>query len=89
MLIPMAAIGVLIYVASQDSEPDHSVDDTPEMCWHWGGIYNNPQDPSLFVRARVGTGYTLNMGHRWSYGIMIGLPGGILALAGFLLWSQR
>jgi len=89
MLVPVAALGLLVYVVSKGFEPDDSVDDTPKECWSLGGIYRNPRDPSIFVRARVGTGYTLNMGNRWSYGFMIGLLAGVAALGGFLLWSQR
>jgi uncharacterized membrane protein len=89
MLVPIAAIGLLIYVATPDWEPGKTVDDTPKECWRLGGIYHNPKDPALFVPARLGTGYTLNMANRWAYGFLIGLPVGIAALGGFLVWSQR
>lgn len=29
-----------------------------------GGVYNNPEDPRLFVRKRIGYGLTINIGHK-------------------------
>ena len=94
MLVPVAAISLLIYVARKamddpDPEPGHRAGDTPKECWSLGGIYNNPKDPALFVPKPDGLGYTLNMANRLSYAFLAGLLAGIAALSGFLLWSQR
>ena len=43
----------------------------------------------LFVPMSMGVGYTINMSHRGAYGFIGTVAGGILLLAGFLLWSQR
>jgi len=89
LLIPVAALGLLVYVALKESEPDKSVDDTPKECWRLGGIYYNPKDPSIFVRAQTGMGYTLNMANRLSYAFLITPFAGMAALVTFLLWSQN
>lgn len=89
VVLPLAAIALIVYVARQNSAPDDTVDDTPNECWSLGGIYYNPRDPALFVRARFGAGYTVNMANRRAYAFIIGLPCGIGVLIAFLLWSQR
>jgi uncharacterized membrane protein len=33
-----------------------------DQYWHWGMIYNNPNDPALFVVKRIGIGWTVNFG---------------------------
>jgi uncharacterized membrane protein len=38
--------------------------DTGLEHWKWGLVYVNPDDPTLFVRKRLGYGYTLNFGRR-------------------------
>ena len=89
VVIPIAAIGLIVYIASQAGLPDAPTRETPQECWSVGGIYYNPQDPDLFVPARWGTGYTLNMANRWAYVFMTTLLLGIVVLVGFLLWSLR
>lgn len=44
--------------ATSDSYSPEDEDDN----WLWGSIYNNPNDPSLFVEKRYGMGWTINMG---------------------------
>lgn len=39
----------------------YSVDDNDDS-WILGSIYNNPNDPSLFVQKRFGVGWTINVG---------------------------
>lgn len=39
----------------------YSVDDNDDL-WILGSIYNNPNDPSLFVQKRFGVGWTINVG---------------------------
>jgi uncharacterized membrane protein len=43
---------------------------TPESFWKAGIFYSNRDDPSLFVRKRLGIGYTLNFGNPWSWAIL-------------------
>ncbi|WP_411273416.1 DUF5808 domain-containing protein [Daejeonella sp.] len=35
-----------------------------------GLIYNNPNDPDVWVKKRIGLGWTLNFAHSRSYYIM-------------------
>ena len=70
-----SALGLLIYVIRLQAEPDDTADHTPDECWSLGGIYYNPQDPALFVRSRLGSGFTLNMATRWSCTFLIVLFG--------------
>ena len=39
----------------------YSIDDDDSL-WIFGCIYNNPDDPSLFVNKRFGVGWTVNIG---------------------------
>ena len=39
----------------------YSIDDDDSL-WIFGCIYNNPDDPSLFVNKRFGAGWTVNIG---------------------------
>ena len=61
--------------------------DTPAECWTLGNIYRNPEDPSLWVPARVGYGYAFNMANPWARRILFGLFGGIGVLVAFLIWA--
>jgi len=87
--IPLAALATIVYVVKGRGEADDLPDTTPDDCWSSAGIYYNPKDPSLFVRARVGYGYTFNMANRWAYRIIIAFFGGIALLIGFLIWALR
>jgi uncharacterized membrane protein len=35
--------------------------------WKWGVIYNNPNDPAIWVPKRTGLGWTLNFAHTRAY----------------------
>jgi uncharacterized membrane protein len=87
--VPLAALAAIVYVVRHLGDQDDVPDTTPDECWSFAGVYRNPNDPSLFVRARVGYGYTLNMANPWSYRIMIGFFAGIALLVGFLIWALR
>ena len=86
--VPLAALATIVYVVKGQGEADGVPDTTPDECWNFAGVYRNPNDPSLFVRAHVGYGYTFNMANRWSYGIVIGMFVGVGLLVGFLIWSM-
>ena len=86
---PLAVLATLVYVVSRQGDPGNVPDPTPDKCWSFAGIYRNPNDPSLFVRARVGYGYTFNMANPWAYRIGIGFFAGIALLAGFLIWALQ
>ena len=86
-LVPLGALATIIYVIKTQSDERPSPDNTPDECWSLGGIYHNPKDPSMFVPARMGYGYVLNLGNPWSYRIMVGFFSGIALLIGFLFWA--
>lgn len=67
--------------ASAEADGDH----TPDACWKWGVFYFNPADPAILIEKRFGIGYTLNLGNRWSWGVLAVLILVPLALAGLLL----
>jgi len=47
-------------------------DTTPDSCWFAGGhLYFNRADPTLFIEKRTGLGYTLNLGNRVSWLVVI------------------
>ena len=48
-------------------------DGTPDRSWKWGIFYYNPDDPALFVEKRMGLGWTMNFGNRWSWLFLAGL----------------
>ncbi len=49
------------------------VEATPDQGWEGGVLYYNPNDAALFVEKRIGLGYTLNFGNRWSWVLLLGL----------------
>ena len=87
--VPLAALTAIVYVVRHLGDPDDAPDTTPDECWSFAGVYRNPNDPSLFVRARVGYGYTFNMANPWAYRIMLGFFAGVALLVGFLIWALR
>jgi uncharacterized membrane protein len=46
-------------------------DRTPDSCWKWGLFYVNPADPSILIETRFGLGYTLNLGNRWTWIVVL------------------
>jgi len=54
--------------------------------WRAGVIYNNPNDPNIWVKKRVGLGWTLNFAHSASYfiiGFFLVVSAGVVAFAIF------
>ena len=52
-----------------------------DQYWYGGILYNNPDDPALFVEKRYGLGWTLNFGHPQAKLFLIGLFVGTLVLS--------
>jgi uncharacterized membrane protein len=52
-----------------------------DQYWYGGILYNNPDDPALFVEKRYGLGWTLNFGHPQAKLFLIGLLVGTLVLS--------
>ena len=46
---------------NKSKNASYSIDDDDSF-WILGFIYNNPNDPSLFVTKRFGAGWTVNIG---------------------------
>lgn len=63
LIILVAIYQTYIYYKSPNKSKSavYSVDDDDSM-WILGCIYNNPNDPSLFVQKRFGAGWTINIG---------------------------
>ena len=77
----LGILAVLSYIAVLAARPRES---TPEQFWRGGIFYVNSDDPAIFVQKRIGIGYTLNFGNRWSWVIL----GFVLAMAAVpLLWT--
>ena len=64
LLIISASYLTYLYFKSPGNSKNsaYSVDDSDDK-WLLGTIYNNPQDPSLFVQKRFGVGWTINIGN--------------------------
>jgi len=77
-VIPVAAVIYLVRISR--SRKGSTGDGTPDACWRWGMFYYNPDDPSLLVEKRMGLGWTLNFGNRWSWALIavMFLPGVII-----------
>ena len=63
LIIFVAIYQTYIYYKSPNKSKNasYSVDDDDSF-WILGFIYNNPNDPSLFVNKRFGAGWTINIG---------------------------
>lgn len=81
---------VLILPAPRFRRKANMLDDRPstsvvfrddDRYWYGGIIYNNPDDPALFVEKRYGLGWTLNFGNPQAKLILIGLLVVILVLS--------
>ncbi|MBQ3420077.1 MAG: DUF1648 domain-containing protein [Romboutsia sp.] len=64
LLIGSAIYQVYLYYKSPSKYKSavYSIDDNDDN-WLFGSIYNNPNDPSLFVQKRFGVGWTVNIGN--------------------------
>ena len=63
LLIVSSFYQVYLYYKSPSKSKNavYSIDDNDDN-WLFGSIYNNPNDPSLFVQKRFGVGWTVNIG---------------------------
>lgn len=59
----LAAFSLLMPLLAKDQKMP------PDEGWR-GAFYANPKDPSLFVRKRLGIGYTLNFSNPWSWVVL-------------------
>lgn len=71
---------------SKDIRPASIGPEGEDRYWKLGGlIYNNPNDPSVFVTKRIGIGFTVNFGSLIGKLMLIGL---LLLIIG-LLWLLK
>ena len=63
IIILTAIYQIYLYYKSPNKSKNavYSIDDDDSL-WIFGCIYNNPDDPSLFVNKRFGAGWTVNIG---------------------------
>ncbi len=75
VLLPLLFIAPTLIVMWRNVAGPSSelVEATPNDAWSGGVWYYNPRDPALFVEKRIGLGYTLNFGNRWSWVLLLGL----------------
>ena len=57
---------------SSDSTDDSLVTDDDTYWKFFGSLYNNPDDPSIFVEKRVGFGWTVNVGQPIGMALLTG-----------------
>ena len=62
MILSCIYLTYLYYKSPNKSKnASYSIDDDDSL-WILGSIYNNPNDPSVFVNKRFGAGWTINVG---------------------------
>jgi uncharacterized membrane protein len=88
-ITPAYVAGLLFWIYRKGSSPAPPSESTPDECWTLGDIYNNPNDPALFVPKRMGHGYTINFGNPRGKWVIAGLVGGIGLLIAFMFWMMR
>jgi uncharacterized membrane protein len=89
VIIPPLVLGTIVYVIYAQAKADNTAVETPAECWTLGLFYRNPKDPSLFVPAKMGNGYSFNMANPWSGRLLAGLFLGIGLLIAFLVLSLQ
>jgi len=77
LLFPLLLIVWIIRVVR---DPGMPADPTPDSCWYLGSIYVNANDPAMFVQKRIGFGYTMNMGNRLAWALMVGIVAAFVGL---------
>jgi uncharacterized membrane protein len=88
-IVPPYLAGLLYWEYRRGTDLAPAVESTPDECWSLGDVYNNPDDPALFVAKRLGWGYTINFGNPQAKWVAGGFFGGIGALVVLLFWMMR
>jgi uncharacterized membrane protein len=85
IMIVVLALGLMTFALTSQFSAAHRLplagdsadvalgDSTPDECWKWGIVYYNRDDPAFLVEKRVGFGWTLNYGNKWSWVLSFGL----------------
>lgn len=84
-------VGVLVVLFLPAQRPQQNTDTSADRYvsnnvfrddrYWYGFIYNNPDDPNMFVPKRYGLGWTVNFGHPWGKLFLFGTLAIPLALA--------
>ena len=88
-ILPPFIVGMVWWNRIRARDPQPAADSTPDECWSLADVYNNPNDPALFVPKRLGYGYTINFGNpagKWVCGAFFT---GIALIVAFLFWMRR
>jgi len=88
-ILPPFVAGMVWWNHVRARDPQPSADATPDECWSTGDVYNNPDDPALFVPKRLGYGYTINFGNPAGKWVCAGFLSGIGLMIAFLFWMRR
>jgi len=76
MVITFVGLLFFIWKVSKHNEQFESIKSNEtavndDQYWKWGVVYYNSNDPSLFVQKKHGVGWTINIGNKWSYVILL------------------
>ena len=82
LLLLLVGVGPLLFLptrqsrarsgSSTDDQFDGALYRGENQYWAGGILYNNPDDPALFVPKRFGLGWTVNIGHPQGKLLLIG-----------------
>lgn len=73
--------GTRVVVSEQDAVQEGFIDLDDDRYWKWGLFYVNKNDPSILVEKRFGVGWTVNMGHKLSWVVLVLLIGSIVLIS--------
>jgi len=86
IVVPLVlyTIVVVFWLYRAFHDPAHPAEPTPDDRWYLGQLYYNPDDPAVFVQRRMGLGYTLNFGNRWTWIVLVTLVSTTVGLGAVL-----
>jgi uncharacterized membrane protein len=84
LVVVVAGLIVFLFVSNSRSRRPSDIDEyshDDDRYWVLGVLYNNPNDPSVFVPKRYSGGLTLNVGNPWGQLMMAGTIVVVVGLA--------
>jgi len=69
LVVALAALAFVTIPVQRGGPPIRATGKEPRGWRGW--IYQNPDDPALFVPKRVGIGWTINFGHPWAWRVTV------------------
>ena len=75
--LTLVSIVVLLYWSYVETSANSGTNELPEpkhdSYWKAGIFYYNPSDSAIFVRKRVGIGYTMNFANKWAWAAVVAI----------------